>query len=92
MPMQSGLDGVSLQPFLISPEAKSAKPALGFWSGGQRTVRTERWRLIRKKAKDDLEPQFELFDCQNDPDETTNVAHDHSATVEELSRLLDTQW
>ena len=89
LPMPSGLDGRSLRPQLNDPGEKSTKPALGFWSGGQRTVRTDRWRLISKLAKDDTAPQLELFDYQNDPDETQNHANENPAVIEELRSWLD---
>ncbi|MDX1930226.1 MAG: sulfatase [Pirellulaceae bacterium] len=89
LPMPSGLSGRSLLPQLHDPSQGSTKPALGFWSGGQRTVRTDRWRLIRKLAKADETPQFELFDYQHDPEETQNHAAENPAVVEELSLLLD---
>jgi iduronate 2-sulfatase len=40
------LDGLSLRSILNDPEAAAMKPAHGFWTGGQQTIRTERWRLI----------------------------------------------
>ncbi len=42
----ANLDGVSLTPQLGDPSKPTSKPAYGFWTGGQRTVRTDRWRLI----------------------------------------------
>jgi iduronate 2-sulfatase len=69
---------------LEDPIAPSFKDAHGFWSGGQRTVRTDRWRLITQPTKDATAPQVELFDMQSDFDETKNVASEHPATVKEL--------
>lgn len=90
LPAPEKLDGKSLLPQLKDPKVSSSKPALGFWSGGQRTVRTERWRLISKLAKGETIPQLELFDYLNDPDETRNHAMDNPSVVEELSfRIKD---
>ena len=88
LPLPPGLNGHSLRPQLIDPYQHSNKPALGFWAGGQRTVRTERWRMISKIAKGDTVPQLELFDYQNDPEETRNHASENPAVVEELQLLL----
>lgn len=84
LPTPSDLDGKSLRPQLEDPIAPSFKDAHGFWSGGQRTVRTDRWRLIVQPTKDVSTPQVELFDMQSVVDEKKNVASEHPATVTEL--------
>ncbi len=88
LPLPTGLSGQSLLPKLLDPAEKSSKPALGFWAGGQRTVRTERWRLISKLGKDEPVPQLELFDYQTDPNETRNHATENPAVVDELQLLI----
>lgn len=47
LPAPASLDGASLRPYLERPGAPTTKPARGFWTNGQRTVRTERWRRPR---------------------------------------------
>ena len=89
LPAPQGLDGRSLRPQLIAPHAKSLKPALGFWSGGQRAIRSEKWRLISKPGKDESASQFELFDMVLDPEETRNCASEHSEVVSELMGQLN---
>jgi iduronate 2-sulfatase len=83
------LDGRSLRPQLFDPEAPATKPAHGFWTGGQRTIRTERWRLITHSKKSAGVPQVELFDYTTDPDETRNAAAAHPTTVADLLARLD---
>lgn len=87
----TNLDGRSLRPQILDPTAKSHKPALGFWTGNQRTVRTERWRLISKFVKEDELEQFELFDYESDPDELQNHASQKPEVVDELRLLLKNQ-
>lgn len=84
-PAPQGLDGHSLLPQLQDPSAPAAKPAHSFWSGGQRSVRTERWRLITDRTGQ----RIELFDYQVDPLETENLAERHPDVVRELLSRLE---
>ncbi len=79
------LDGRSLRPQLADPAAPTAKAAHGFWSNGDRTVRTDRWRLIADRTG----TRLELFDLAGDPLETRNVAADHPAVVRDLLSRLE---
>ncbi len=83
----AGLDGRSLRPQLADPAAPTAKPAHSFW-GRERTIRTDRWRLIAHPAKDTAKPQVELFDYTTDPDETRNHATAHPEVVADLLTKL----
>ena len=85
VPAPAGLDGRSLRAQLADPAAPATKPAHGFWTGGARTVRTERWRLI----VDGTGGRAELFDYLTDPQETRNVASAEPAVVRELLARLD---
>lgn len=84
----ASLDGHSLMPQLTDPSVGTKKPAVGFWSGGQRTVRTDRWRLIVNKVKGEAASQVELFDYDTDPEETTNHADSNPLVVADLLQLL----
>jgi iduronate 2-sulfatase len=85
----AGLDGRSLRPQLVDPEAKSIKPALSFWTNGQRTIRDERWRLIAHVSSDrSAPPATELFDMIADPDEGRNESARQPAVVEGLLARL----
>jgi iduronate 2-sulfatase len=88
LPSPPGLDGKSLLPQLLNSGAGTAKPAYSFWTDGQRTVRTDRWRLIIKQEKG-IASREELFDYQSDPDETKNVASDHPEVVQQLLLHLE---
>jgi len=89
LPVPAELDGRSLSLQLNDPAAPAVKPAHGFWSGGQRTVRTERWRLIVHPKKGEYTPDLELFDYETDPDETRNHAAAHPEVVTELLARLN---
>jgi len=85
----AGLDGRSLRPQLADPTAKSAKPALSFWSSDQRSIRDERWRLIAHAGSDpSAPPATELFDLVVDPDEARNESARHPEVVAKLLAQL----
>jgi len=88
LPPPQGLDGTSFLPQLRDPTAAASKVARGYWTGGQRTVRTDRWRLIVEKADDGSVKRVELFDCVSDPEETRNLAEENPGVVRELSDRL----
>lgn len=67
LPLPAKLDGRSLRPQLADPAAPSGKAAHGFWAGNQRTLRTDRWRLIVQKGSDAAAPRIELFDFETAP-------------------------
>lgn len=87
--LPSALDGRSLRPQLADPAAPSGKAAHGFWAGNQRTLRTDRWRLIVQTGSEAAAPRIELFDFETDPHETRNHAVDHPEVVRELLDKLD---
>jgi iduronate 2-sulfatase len=73
---------------LKDPTTAASKPAHSFWTGGQRSIRTERWRLTVLPTKDKSSAQFELFDYQTDPDETQNHAVTQPEVVSQLLAML----
>lgn len=84
------LDGASLAPLLVAPQAEWNKPAI---TQVRRNVadgyalRTERYRYIEWSGGD---AGRQLYDHQQDPEEYRNLAElpEHAATVGELSALL----
>jgi iduronate 2-sulfatase len=59
------------------------------------TMRTDRYRLVvwRDRRKKNAEAVYvELFDHENDPNETKNVASDHPQLVNELIQQLNAGW
>lgn len=90
LPLPTGLQGHSLRPQLTNPAAAGAKPARAFWSRGQRTIRTERWRLIAHPAREGHEESgVELFDMHDDSHEARNVASTQPGVVRDLLAQLD---
>ena len=91
------VDGVSLVPVLRNPEVRvrdHAYHAFPRQRAGQpiigRAIRTERYRLVewKKPGAPRDTADFELYDYQSDPLESTNLASRLPAVVENLSRVL----
>lgn len=102
LPAPTGVDGKSLKPALDNPAsfpagkvAISQYPRGGAQTGGRPlmgySIRDARWRLTlwRDRTTGEIVAR-ELYDEQNDPTETVNVAErsENKATVEALSRHL----
>ncbi|MEI8291535.1 MAG: sulfatase-like hydrolase/transferase [Verrucomicrobiota bacterium] len=95
---RSGLDGVSLKPWLENPSTPMKKVAISQYprsfAGRQLmgySIRDERWRLTLWRDRKTQEiADTELYDEQNDPAETVNLANkqEHKAVIEKLSKHL----
>ncbi len=84
LPRPNHLDGTPLVRQIENPKAPSTKPALGFWTRGQRTIRDTQWRLIQQVAQGGEVTRNELFDMVNDPLELKNLASEKAEVIEEL--------
>jgi iduronate 2-sulfatase len=80
------VDGVSLAPMLQDPAATVKDAAFTQVRNGY-SVRTDRWRYMDWEGG---EQGAQLYDMENDPGETTNLANDarHAATVNDLRARL----
>ncbi len=100
LPTPAQLAGQSLVTFLDNPQAPMQKPAISVYPrssseyGGALmgySIRTERWRATFWRKRNSAEvPYIELYDEQNDPAETVNLAGkpEHSALLESLKSYL----
>lgn len=85
-----GLEGISMRPLLKNPSMSWKKGAITTQGEANRSIRTERWRYTEYGGP----TKAELFDCQNDPGELTNLAGDprYADIVAGLSGLLKAGW
>lgn len=87
------IDGVDQSAMLEGgPSARSF--AVSIYPRGNRmgqTIRTQRYRLIewRSQSNDEAEPIYELYDYQDDPLETVNLAASRPDIVRELIAKMD---
>ena len=101
LPVPAGLDGVSLKPWMENPDTPAKKVAISQYprnsaQTGNRplmgySIRDARWRLTLWRHRRTQEiVATELYDEQNDPAETVNLASrpEHQAVVEMLSKHL----
>lgn len=87
VPAPNSTDGFDFSGTFSDP-AQPARPHMLFaYRQVQRAIRDERWKLIRYPQVD----KTQLFDLQNDPHETTNLADQpsHAAKIAELTALLE---
>jgi iduronate 2-sulfatase len=95
----SGLEGASLKPWLDNPALPMKKVAISQYPrGGAQTdnrplmgysIRDERWRLtLWRDRRDGSIAATELYDEQNDPAETKNLADAHPEIVAKLRVFL----
>ena len=79
------IDGVSLRPLLINPDAKWNPSALTTDNVGNHSVITEEWHYIYRDSKGGVE---ELYNLTNDPMEWTNLVRSDSKELAEIKKYL----
>jgi uncharacterized sulfatase len=81
--------GVSLRPVLKDPAVNVKEAACTLVTRGPKlygqSLRTSRWRFTKWS-----DGQTELYDHDQDPEESSNVASQHPDVVKELARQLET--
>ncbi|AWB68959.1 iduronate-2-sulfatase [Saccharobesus litoralis] len=88
---QQAIDGTSMLPVLQNANKRLRDHAYHVWRNPRYTglaIRTERYRLVKWLSNKGLEPIIELYDYQQDPLETENVASKMPQLVQKLEATL----
>ena len=86
------IDGVSLAPVLEDPNVRVRDHAFHAYPKAKlgRAIRTQRYRLVqwRKSGGETVNDEYELYDYEADPNETTNHVSTKPDVVKRLSAIL----
>ena len=87
--MPEGIEGKSLLPIINGKATKVRDLCYTAYQNSQRSVRDERWKLIRYPQVN----QTQLFDLKKDPHELDNLANkpEHAAKIAEMTTWLETE-
>ena len=88
-----GLDGESVSNILQNPDLKGQEFARSFYyrNGSLgKTLRTERYRIVRWATENDSTLAVELYDHQLDPNENNNIASEQKVITAALLEKLKT--
>ncbi len=93
LPAPAGLDGRSFESLLSNPVTAHRDHAIHVYPRNKllgRAIRTDRYRLVEWKSfgSDSATAEFELYDYEEDPGETKNLAAGRPEVVKQLQVLL----
>jgi arylsulfatase len=80
------LQGESLLPVFLGESKEREKPIFWEWQDGQ-AVYSDSWKIV----KEGFEHPWELYNLENDPTETNNMALTNPEKAEELGKLFE-EW
>ena len=89
------IDGISFYPTLES-KGQQLEHEFLYWEfpsyGGQQALRlSDRWKGYRETLRKNPDAPIQLYDLQNDPGESKDVASDHPEVIAEISRIMKEQ-
>jgi iduronate 2-sulfatase len=96
LPARDGLDGLSAAATLKSPDVQTRESVIHVYPRGERlgrAIRTKRFRMVEWKVPgaDASDAEYELYDYEEDPLETVNIAGSNPEVLAKLKAILGTQ-
>lgn len=90
-PAPPNTDGISLLPTLTG-KGKQPQHRYLYWEfheeGGRQAVRMGKWKAVRQQVMKDPGSPIELYDLDNDPGETINLAADNRRIVKRMNAVM----
>ena len=87
------MDGISFVPVLVGREDEQEEHEYLYWEfyerGGRQAVRHGKWKGVRLNVNEDRHGPLELYDLDEDPEESNNIAEDHPEIVETLAQFME---
>ncbi|MBE7640006.1 sulfatase-like hydrolase/transferase [Salegentibacter sp. BLCTC] len=91
-PKPKDTDGISFLPTLLGEKDLQEEHEFLFWEfpeyGGQVAIRINDWKVIRKNLNNNEEPSLELYNLEEDPAETTNLADLHPEIIQKAADIF----
>lgn len=85
------VDGISFLPTLLGKEIQKQHEYL-YWEfhekGGRIAVRKDNWKGVKYHVLEQPEKTIELYDLNQDPGETKNLATEYPEIVEDLTQIM----
>lgn len=86
-----GIDGISMVPTLVGIEEQQEHEYL-YWEfheqGGKQAVRKGNWKAVRLNVFEDPEAPVELYNLDEDIQESNNVADQHPDIINQMDHLM----
>ncbi len=86
------IDGISFLPTLVGSTDQKKHEYL-YWEfherGGRQALRKDEWKIVRYDIGENPPGNTQLFNLNNDPSESQNLADDQPEKLKELTRLMD---
>jgi arylsulfatase A-like enzyme len=85
-------DGISYLPGLLKKEGQKQHPYL-YWEfheqGGKQAVRMGKWKAVRLNVHKNPDAPLELYNLEEDPAETKNIADQYPEIIESCLRAME---
>jgi arylsulfatase A-like enzyme len=86
------IDGISFLPTLVADGKQKQHDNL-YWefhaAGGKQAIRDGKWKAVRLNCYDKSKTVVELYNLEEDPSETNNIATDHPKILGELLKSME---